>query len=64
MSATETIYGAALVGGTDAATKNNSTDPGTPIPNKMYCSAQFSASKSVVDNDVLKVTVTLTSSSV
>ena len=64
MDAPETIYGAALVGGTDAATKNNSTDPGTPIPNKMYCSAQFSASKSVVTDDVLKVTVTLTSSSV
>ena len=64
MNATKTIYGAFLCGGTDAATKNNSTDPGTPIPNKMYCAAQFSASKAVVDNDVLKVTVTLTSSSV
>jgi len=64
MNATTDIYGAALVGGTDAATKNNSTDPGTPIPNKMYCSAQFSAMKSVVDDDVLKVTVTLTASSV
>lgn len=61
MNATKTIYGAALVGGTNAATKNDST---SGAANVMYCSAQFSASKAVVDNDVLKVTVTLTSSSV
>jgi len=61
MNDTKTIYGAALVGGTNAATKNDSTSGSA---NVMYCSAQFAASKSVVDDDVLKVTVTLTSSSV
>jgi hypothetical protein len=63
MNATTDIYGAALVGGEDADTKNDSSAGSTP-PNIMYCSAQFSAMKSVVDDDVLKVTVTLTASSV
>ena len=61
MNGTKTIWGAALVGGTNAATKNDST---AGVANVMYCSAQFSAEKSVVADDVLKVTVTLTSSSV
>jgi hypothetical protein len=60
MNASETIYGAALVGGVGADVKNDSAD----TDGRMYCSAQFSASKSVVADDVLKVTVTLTSSSV
>jgi hypothetical protein len=61
INATKTIYGAFLVGGTNAATKDDSTSGSA---NVMYCSAQFSASKAVVADDVLKVTVTLTSASV
>ena len=61
MNGTKIIWGAALVGGTNAATKDDST---AGVANVMYCSAQFSAEKSVVADDVLKVTVTLTSQSV
>ena len=60
MNATKTIYGAALVGGgTDADTKGNVAGGGT-----MYCASKFSASKAVENLDVLKCTVTLTSSDV
>ncbi len=60
ISATKTIYGAALVGGgTDANTKDDQAGGGT-----LYASVQFGTSKSVVDDDVLKVTVTLNSSDV
>ena len=56
ISATKTIYGAALVGGgTDADTKDDQAGGGT-----LYCASQFGASKSVVDDDVLNVTITLT----
>lgn len=56
IDATKTIYGAALVGGgTDGDTKDDQAGGGT-----MYCAAKFSASKSVVDDDVLKVTITIT----
>ena len=56
ISATKTLYGAALVGGgTDADTKGDAAGGGT-----MYCAAKFSASKPVEDDDVFKVTCTLT----
>ena len=55
-SGTKTIYGAALVGGGTAATTKADTAGG----GKLYCVSRFtSGSKSVVDDDVLKVTVTL-----
>ena len=53
MSASETIYGAALV---NVSTKSD-TAAGDGI---LFCSSLFSASKAVEDDDVLKVTVTLT----
>lgn len=60
INATKTIYGAALVaGGTDANTKGNTAGGGT-----MYCASKFASSKAVENLDVLKVTVTLTSSDV
>jgi len=56
MNATKTIYGAALVGGgTDADTKSDAAGGGT-----LYCASKFAASKSVVNTDVLNVTITLT----
>jgi hypothetical protein len=56
ISATKTIYGAALVGGgTGASTKDDTAGGGT-----LYCSSKFSSSKAVEDDDVLKITVTLT----
>jgi hypothetical protein len=56
MSATTTIYGAALVGGGSAAsTKGNTAGGGT-----LYCASKFTSGKAVEDGDVLKVTVTLT----
>jgi hypothetical protein len=60
ISATKTIYGAALVGGGSAAsTKADTAGGGT-----LYCAAKFTTSKPVEDDDVLKVTVTLTASDV
>lgn len=56
MNATKTIYGAALVGGgTDGNTKADTAGGGT-----LYCASKFTSGKSVEDDDVLKVTVTLT----
>jgi len=56
ISATKTIYGEALVGGgTGADTKDDQAGGGT-----LYCESLFGASKSVVDNDVINVTITLT----
>jgi hypothetical protein len=56
-----TIYGASLVGGgSTPATKGDSVGGGT-----LFGSAQFaSGSKSVVDDDILKVTVSITGSDV
>jgi len=55
MGATKTVYGAALVGGgTDGNTKGNTDGGGT-----LLCAAQFSASKSVEDDDTLEVTYTV-----
>jgi len=56
MNATKTIYGAALVGGGSAAsTKSDTAGGGT-----MFSASKFAASKPVVANDVLNVTVTIT----
>ena len=57
INATKTIYGGALVGGgTDADTKDDQAGGGV-----LYCESQFaSGSKPVVDDDVLKVTITIT----
>lgn len=61
INATKTIYGGALVGGGSApSTKGDSAGGG-----KLYCVAQFSSgSKAVVDDDVLKVTITINGSDV
>jgi len=56
IDATKTIYGAALVGGGSAATTKADVAGGGTL----YCASQFGASKSVVDDDVINVTVTLT----
>ena len=57
ISATKTMYGAAIVGGgTDPNTKGDSAGGGT-----LYCYAQFSSSRSVIDDDVINLTYTLTS---
>lgn len=55
INATKTIYGGALVGGgTDASTKGDAEGGGT-----LYCASQFGSSKSVVDDDIIKVTITI-----
>ena len=55
MSATETVYGAFLVGGgTDADTKDDQAGGGT-----LFCAAQFTNAKSVNDDDTLEVTYTI-----
>lgn len=60
MNATKTIYGAGLVaGGTDANTKGDAAGGGT-----LYSASKFGTSKPVENLDVLKATVTLTSSDV
>lgn len=56
MNATATIYGAALVGGGGAATTKGDTAGGGTL----YCASKFAASKAVVDDDALKVSITLT----
>lgn len=55
MSATKTIYGGALVGGGTAASTKGDTAGG----GKLFCASKFSASKNVVDDDVLRVTVAI-----
>lgn len=55
ISATKTIYGAALVGGgTGASTKADTAGGGT-----LLCAVKFATSRSVVDDDVLQVTYTI-----
>jgi len=57
MNATKTIYGAALVGGGTAPSTKGDTAGG----GKLFCVSQFaSGSKPVVDDDILRVTITLT----
>jgi len=55
ISATKTMYGASLVGGgTAASTKADTAGGGT-----LLCYALFSASRAVVDNDVINLTYTV-----
>lgn len=56
ISATKTIYGAALVGGGSAATTKGDTAGG----GKLFAAAKFGAAKSCIDDDILRVTITLT----
>jgi hypothetical protein len=52
----ETIYGAALVGGgTDPTVKANTAGGGT-----LFAAAKFTASKAVANDDILATTVTIT----
>lgn len=56
MNASKTIYGGALVGGGSApSTKGNTAGGG-----KIFCASKFTESKVLVDDDVLRVTVTIT----
>ena len=56
ISGTTVIYGAALVGGgTAPSTKGDTSGGGT-----LYNESKFSSSKAVEDDDVLKVSITLT----
>jgi hypothetical protein len=62
IDASKTIYGAALVGATAGdITVISNTDATNGI---LYCASQFGSAKSVVDNDVLNVTITLTAADV
>ena len=54
ISATKTLYGAALVGGGSAATTKADTAGGGTL----LCAAKFASSRSVVDNDVCNLTYT------
>jgi len=55
INATKTIYGGALVGGgTDASTKADTAGGGT-----MFCASLFGASKSVIDDDIIRITITI-----
>jgi hypothetical protein len=56
MDATTTIYGAALVGGGSAADTPGDTAGGGTL----YCASKFDDAKAVEDDDVLRVTITLT----
>ena len=57
IDAAKTMYGASVVGGgTDPTVKNNTAGGGT-----LFCYAKFAASRSVVDDDVINLTYTLTS---
>ena len=55
---TATIYGAGLVGGTNAATKGNATASG----NYLYSASLFGTAKSVVPTNVLSVDISITQS--
>jgi len=57
ISATKTMYGASLVGGGTAPTAIGDTTSGGTL----LCYAKFSASRAVVDNDVINLTYTVTS---
>ena len=52
ISGTKTLYGAALVGGGTAATTKSDAAGGGTLP----CYAKFTASRAVVDNDVVNLT--------
>ncbi len=56
INATKTMYGASIVGGgTEASTKGNTDGGGT-----LFCYSKFGSSRSVVDDDVINLTYTLT----
>jgi len=56
ISGTKTMYGASLVGGgTEASTKGNTDGGGT-----LYCYSKFGSPRSVVDDDVINLTYTVT----
>lgn len=60
ITASKTIYGAALVGGgTDATTCEDTAGGGT-----LYCASRFSSSKAVENGDTLKVQITITAADV
>jgi len=52
---TKTVYGAALVGGSN--TKGDTTDAATHV---LLCSSKFASSRAVVDDDVINLTYTVT----
>lgn len=55
ISGTKTMYGAALVGGGSApSTKGDTAGGGT-----MFCAAKFSSARSVVDDDVINLTYSI-----
>ena len=54
INATKTMYGAALVGG--SSTKSDTTDDSAHV---LLCSALFGSSRSVVDDDVINLTYTV-----
>ena len=56
ISATKTIYGAALVGGGAAATTKGDVAGGGTL----FSASKFTAAKAVVDDDVLNVTIAIT----
>ena len=56
MNASETIYGGALL---SASTKGDSVSGEV-----LYCESQFTSSRTVEDDDILKVTATLTAEDV
>ncbi len=51
ISATKTMYGAALVGG--SSTKSDTTNAAVDV---LLCSSPFGASRAVIDNDVVNLT--------
>lgn len=55
ISATKTMYGAALVGGGSAATTKADTAGGGTL----LCAVKFSTARSVVDGDTLEITYTI-----
>lgn len=55
ISATKTLYGAALVGGGSAPTTKGDTAGGGTL----LCCVQFAASRAVVDDDVVNLTYTV-----
>ena len=55
IDATKTMYGASLVGGGSAPSEKGNTAGGGTL----LCYAKFAASRSVVDNDVINLTYTL-----
>ena len=56
IDATKTIYGAALVGGGSAATTKGDVAGGGTL----FSAGKFAASKSVINDDVLNITITIT----